>query len=84
MGWGQVLEFLILNSSSHIHGKLAMSACPVLLMLVYENPRLRTRLDGEGDKAGLATLSTLRLPLVFQNLLIKIVKKNVPVFSSKT
>ena len=49
---GQVLEFLILDSNPQIHGQLATSACPVLLVLVYENLRLRTSQDSEGDKAG--------------------------------
>ena len=48
--WGQVLEFLILDSNPQIHGELATTACPVLLVLVCENMRLRTRQDGEGDK----------------------------------
>lgn len=63
--WGQVLEFLILDSNPQIHGELATTACPVLLVLVCENLRLRTRQDGEGDKAGLV----LKPPLVFQNLI---------------
>ena len=63
--WGQVLEFLILDSNPLIHGELAMTACPGLLVLVCENLRLRTSQDGEGDKAG----PVLKPPLVFQNLI---------------